>query len=277
MLGATEAGTHGAAVFQQDGKGSQQYDYLGKSIAPYEDSTKCTSIGKMLEIHKICWLPVGLAGCAYQHFTFGDVTIRMLLMTALFGAYGLVWALKSNIYPDLFFYNADEAKITGVGNWIFSFLMIAPYFLFPITAAFNPTDMDHWQVVVCPLLFCLGGFFHWAGDAQRYFQLKYAAGKLVTNNFYAHMRHPSYTGELLIWIGLTLMNPWFWYGVSLFPLVYLLVIIFLKQIPGKEQRLSRYPEWEQYKAQTPMIWPNPISFGRLHPQQPTTELLYAGA
>lgn len=266
----------GFAAFRAgaEGEDGPAYDDLGREIPPFQDTTKCSSFGRLLEVHKFCWIFMGLAGIAFQHWMEGVVTARMCLITGLFGGYGQIWVLKSNIYPDLHFYNADMNKVTGPVSYIWKAITIFVIFGWhPVCAAFNQSELAPWQLVVAPMVFSIGGFFHYAADAQRYTQLKYKRG-LITQGFWAHVRHPGYLGEFLQQVGMSLLNPTFWFGAAWIPPMLTLLLFLGQSAPNKEKSLSRYPEWPDYKARTPMLFPNPFGFCcRSQPPKATTELL----
>lgn len=216
-----------------------------------------TSMGRMLEVHKALWLPAGICSMLVTN----NYSPRATLMTGLFGAYGIVWVIKSNVYPDLNFYNGQQARIKANGlvpmwvDYLTKFAFVGVYFLYPVLSVTNTAELHPIVICLSSLFFCIGGFFHWAGDAQRYFQLKFKPGCLITDGFYAHVRHPSYLGEILMWISLTLlagpMNILSW-----FPVLWLVMITILVGVPTKEKSLSRYgDEFLQWKENVPMLLP----------------------
>jgi len=140
-------------------------------------------------------------------------------------------------------------------DYLAKFAFVGVYFIYPVMSVTNTAELDPIIICLSSLVFCIGGFFHWAGDAQRYFQLKFKPGCLITDGFYAHVRHPSYLGEILMWISLTLlagpMNILSW-----FPVVWLVMITIFMGVPTKEKSLSRYgDEFIQWKESVPMLWP----------------------
>lgn len=224
------------------------FDALGR-LASFPPGQ--TSLGRLLEVHKALWLPAGFAAMAFT----GNWGMRPALMTGLFGAYGIVWVLKSNIYPDLGFYNTEKSRIKGAVDYAVKFAMIGVYFLYPYLAAANTATLHPLAAAASTLGFCLGGFFHWAGDAQRYFELKYNPNHLITDGFQSHVRHPSYLGEILMWLSLTTLsgplNPMSW-----LPVAWLSMITLAVGIPEKEKSLSRYgKKFEEWRARVPALIP----------------------
>lgn len=241
------------SIFSPAGKdggsagGKVKFDRLGRQTTyPHGES----SVGWMLELHKALWLPIGVCSMVLT----GNYGHRATLMTGLFGAYGIMWVLKSNIFPDLNFYNTEQSRLKSWPHYIAIFAMIGVYFLYPVLAVTHEEDLGPLAASACPLMFCLGGFLHWAGDAQRYFELKYNPGKLITDGFFAHVRHPSYLGEILMWVALSVLA-----GpkrlLSWVPLAWLLIATVALGIPVKEKSLSRYPEFSAWAQRVPMLWP----------------------
>ena len=74
-----------------------------------------------------------------------------------------------------------------------------------------------------------------------------AEGHLVTSGIYARLRHPIYTGIVLLIIGLFLREPGLFVAVSGF-----MVIAFLLIKSRFEERLlaERYAEYAQYRTRT---------------------------
>eukprot|EP00392_Amoebophrya_sp_AT5.2_P014286 g14434.t1 len=203
----------------------------------------------------------------------GNFSARAALMTGLFGAYGVAWVVKSNVFPDLQFYNSDKARIRSPLDYVAKFLLIGVYFLYPavatgmlsggsgVTNGTSSSDHLHlrwWETTTGAFLFVIGAFFHYAADAQKYFQLRHAPGTLITDGFFGIVRHPSYLGEVLIWLGMTVVagagNPYSWV-----PVVWLLVITVILGIPEKEKSLQRHGEefakWKQsVPALVPLAW-----------------------
>jgi len=75
---------------------------------------------------------------------------------------------------------------------------------------------------------------------------------LIKDGFFKYVRHTNYTGEMMLYGSYALLVqhwiPWIilggvWLG------------LFLPNMLKKEESLSRYPEWKEYKAQSGMIFP----------------------
>lgn len=98
----------------------------------------------------------------------------------------------------------------------------------------------------------------------------WAAGCLAKNRElarsgpYAHTRNPLYIGTLLVAAGLVVASRNLWLGI-LFAAVFLL--IYLPVIQLEEQHLrSLFPEYADYAAQVPALWPRLSAAPQKNPQ-----------
>ncbi|EPY32965.1 hypothetical protein STCU_01055 [Strigomonas culicis] len=88
-------------------------------------------------------------------------------------------------------------------------------------------------------------------DCQKYFVLKKQRG-LITDGFFARVRHPNYLGEMMLYGAFAYVSndtgSWailglIWSGV------------FLPYMLRKEARMSRHAGWAAYRARTGMLIP----------------------
>ena len=83
---------------------------------------------------------------------------------------------------------------------------------------------------------------------------------LLKTGLWAYSRHPNYFGEILFWWGIYLFglaaNPNYWWFI-IGPISITLLFIFIS-IPMIEKRmLARRPEYVEYMANTPPLFPRP--------------------
>jgi protein-S-isoprenylcysteine O-methyltransferase Ste14 len=103
----------------------------------------------------------------------------------------------------------------------------------------------------CIALFTVGLMTMVAADCQKQFTLKYRRG-LITEGMFRYVRHPNYLGEMMLYASYALMvQHWIPWVI----LVYWWTTLFLVNILMIESSISRYPEWETYKARTGMLVP----------------------
>jgi protein-S-isoprenylcysteine O-methyltransferase Ste14 len=168
------------------------------------------------------------------------------LYLALHGGYGLLWVLKSQLFPD----PSWEQRIGPVWIAITSLGLVAYWsagFLL-IHGGWTPPP---WLMGLSALLVVMGTFLHFGSDAQKYFVLRARKG-LIQDGFFARTRNPNYLGEMLIYSGFAALSghwlPWlvnlgFWLG------------FFLPNMLRKDRSMSRYPEWAAYTAKTGLLLP----------------------
>jgi protein-S-isoprenylcysteine O-methyltransferase Ste14 len=90
-----------------------------------------------------------------------------------------------------------------------------------------------------------------APDAQKYFTLR-VKPRLITDGMYRFIRHPNYLGEMLIYGSFALM-VWHWF--LLIVLTWIWGGVFAVNMILKEQSLSRYPEWQEYRRRSWWLFP----------------------
>ena len=227
----------------------QKETYKLTLFKEHDVSSKQTSLGKVLEIHKFTWPFISLLfGLLYNNYSF-----RMMLMHSLYGGYGLSWVLKSNIYPDKNFYFNKEHKLT-IGGIVGCYMSISVHYLIPYIAATNYVEISKLEIVISNLFYIFGLLFHHAADCQKFYQLKYNPGKLITDGFFFKLRHPNYTGEFMLWISFLIISGKDKF-LSYIPFFWVFVATILAGMPAKEKSLKRYDEYNNWKNNTYALIP----------------------
>jgi protein-S-isoprenylcysteine O-methyltransferase Ste14 len=166
---------------------------------------------------------------------------------ALHGSYGLLWLLKELVFPD----PGWQKKITvggAVNSWL---LVLGLYWLAPVLLVTRGHEAPPALLAAATVLYALGVGFMFGSDAQKFFVRKVKRG-LITDGFFARIRHPNYLGEMMIYTSFALIaGHWIPWAV----LAWVWVGLFLPNMLAKEQSMSRYPQWAAYRARTGLLWP----------------------
>jgi hypothetical protein len=94
-------------------------------------------------------------------------------------------------------------------------------------------------------------------DAQTFFLLKENPNQLITQGMNAYVRHPNYLGEMILYSSFALLSRRL---LSFLLLAMVFAFIFIPLNLAKEESLSRYAEFEEWKQSTGMYFPNIYSF-----------------
>lgn len=183
---------------------------------------------------------------------YGRWTTDAYVYLALHGTYGALWLLKDLTFPD-----PNWQKKVTVGGAFSSFaLVLGPYWSFAWFLISDPVRIPATGPLLCAAvaLHTLGVGLMLGADCQKFFTLQVRRG-LIDHGFFRHIRHPNYTGEMLIYGSYALLVghfiPWLVLG-------WVWLGIFLPNMLMKEASMSRYPQWSAYKARTGMLLP-PVS------------------
>ncbi len=181
-------------------------------------------------------------------FLFNAWTPTMWTYLALHGTYGVCWLLKHATFPD----TRWDVRVTFGGAFMAFALTLGLYWIAPVLIATGWTlPASPVLLTACIALHTFGLALMFGSDAQKYFTLRTQPG-LITDGFFARIRHPNYLGEMMIygsyallaghWLPWTIL-AWVWLGV------------FLPNILMKEASLARYAEWADYKRRSGLLWP----------------------
>lgn len=178
---------------------------------------------------------------------FNCFTATAWMYTALHGSYGLCWLLKDRLFPDPNW----EKKVTLGAAIMMWLLVLGPYWIAPTIIIVYKVEAPLWMLCLTTILYALGVVLMMSSDAQKYYTLKIKRG-LITEGFFAKIRHPNYLGEMMIYASFALLAyhwlpwlvlAWVWCGV------------FIPNMLAKEASMSRYPEWSAYKKQSGFLLP----------------------
>ena len=182
-------------------------------------------------------------------------TVQAWVYLALHGTYGLCWLLKDRVFPD----PKWEHRITFGGALVAVVSVLGPYWLIPWLLISDTLGPEHqgaslpWLCVA--IAACIFGVaMMMVADAQKFFTLKLKKG-LISDGIFARVRHPNYTGEMLIYGSFALV-AWHWVAWAI--LLWVWIGLFMVNILMKEASMSRYPDWQAYKQRSgyllPKLW-----------------------
>ncbi len=77
--------------------------------------------------------------------------------------------------------------------------------------------------------------------------------KIITTGIYSHIRHPQHLGQLLLYIGMTILSSGI-YSILFYP-AYVAIIIILSQKEEKELMMEYNEEYSQYIREVPFLIP----------------------
>jgi protein-S-isoprenylcysteine O-methyltransferase Ste14 len=179
----------------------------------------------------------------------GNHGVTAWVYAGLHGSYGLIWLLKHWVFPD----PGWSKRITVAGAAMVWLLVLGPYWIAPVLLTTSGAEAPAWRMGAAVLLYAVGVVVMVGADAQKYFVLKARPG-LITDGFYARVRHPNYLGEMMLYASFALLSmhalpwlvlAWVWGGV------------FVPNMLRKEARMARHPGWAEYKARTGFLLPRP--------------------
>ncbi len=158
---------------------------------------------------------------------------------ALHGTYGILWVLKSRLFPDANW----EKKVSlwfGLVSWAALVLYWIPAWL---VIAFNVLAPD-WLLAVCVSLYTFGVFFVFTTDMQKFTTLKLHPGTLITDGMMALSHNMNYFGEFLIYLAFAILPMSAW---ALLPLAAFIACYWIPNMVRKEKALARLPGYAEYK------------------------------
>ena len=200
-----------------------------------------------IDIHKGATAPMVFILIWYFH-QWENTTAWIYL--ALHGSYGIMWVLKSMIFPD----KTWEAKCSiWYGLYIWGGLTL--YWISPFIIMSTPVYNSPMYLGLMVAIFAMGIFFHYAADMQKHAYLKLKPGELITDGLMSRCRNTNYFGELLIYLSFALLSR---HWIPIVVLVSFMIIIWIPNMRRKDKSLSRYPEYAEYKKRSslmiPFIW-----------------------
>jgi steroid 5-alpha reductase family enzyme len=170
-----------------------------------------------------------------------------MIYLALHGTYGLMWVMKSRIFPDK---QWEQRPALWFG--FFSWFALALYWIPGWLIFSRSLQAPAWLLAICVSLYTFGVFFHFASDMQKYTSLELKPGILITDKLFGLARNVNYFGELLIYSAMaTLAMTW----IAYLPLLAFILFYWIPNMIRKEKSLSRYPNFSTYKQKVRLFFP----------------------
>ena len=166
---------------------------------------------------------------------------------ALHGTYGVLWVLKSQLFPD-----KQWERQTGLAYGLTIWAGLSLYWVAPWLLMARGVEAPPWYLGLCVALTIFGVFFHFASDMQKYISLRLRPGQLIKTGLWAGCRNPNYFGELLIYLGFSLLAR-HWLPLAI--LFLFIAVVWLPNMLKKERSLARYPDFADYKARSAFLFP----------------------
>jgi steroid 5-alpha reductase family enzyme len=197
-----------------------------------------------IDTHKgATWIAVLAMMAAYGQWANATAWVYL----ALHGTYGLLWVLKSRIYPDR---SWERETSLWYGLVIWGGLTL--YWIAPWLLVSRAVESPPWYLGMCVALYAVGVFLHFVADMQKYTALKLRPGHLITDGMFARCRNPNYLGELLIYLGFGLLAR---HWVPIVVLALFVGVVWVPNMLRKDRSLSRYPEFEEYRRRSKLFVP----------------------
>jgi len=172
---------------------------------------------------------------------------------ALHGSYGILWVLKSFIFPDKTWERQTNVWY-GLYMWFGLTLYWASAWIIN-SGFFNgnmPVAAPSWLMGICTAMFSFGVFFHFSADMYKHTLLEIKPGELISGGIMSRCRNINYFGELLIYLSFALLT------LHWLPLVFLAMMMIIVWFPNmfrKDKSLSRYPGFSEYQRNSSLFIP----------------------
>lgn len=187
---------------------------------------------------------IAIVALMYYYNAWQNTTVWIYL--ALHGTYGILWILKSITFGDK---QWEQKTSIWYGFYIWAGLSL--YWITPWLITSRNIQAPSWYLAMCIAIYIFGVFFHFAADMQKNISLKLKPG-LIQTGLWSKTRNPNYFGELLIYLGFSLLAM---HWIPLAVMAFFISIIWIPNMLKKDRSLSRYPEYAAYKKRSKWLIP----------------------
>lgn len=196
-----------------------------------------------INAHKILVTPVVLGMMWY----FDNWSVETFVYLAMHGTYTVLWLIKHMLFGDKRF---EEKQPLWIGI-LFIFLPLAGYYAAPFLLTSRHITLPPYMFALILFLYIMGIFLHFVSDAQKYYTLQLRKG-LITEGLFSRTRNPNYLGEILVYTAYAMMSMhWLPYII----LVGWIFGFFSRNMLSKDQSLSRYAEFKNYRHKSGLLLP----------------------
>jgi protein-S-isoprenylcysteine O-methyltransferase Ste14 len=166
---------------------------------------------------------------------------------ALHGTYGILWVMKSRIFPD----KNWEKEVGWVWGVLTAFGLLT-YWVAPWLLISRGVECPPWYLAMCVSMNVFGIFLHFVNDMQKYTSLELQPETLITTGMMSRVRNLNYFGELLVYLSLGLL------AMHWLPILILVLFVLIYWVPNmhrKDRSLSRYSGFEAYRKRSKWFIP----------------------
>lgn len=168
----------------------------------------------------------------------------------LHGTYGILWVLKSRIFPDKSWNQKSSISYGVVILFGLSLYWVSPWII--ASGYFYNIYAPGWLISLSIFFFGLGVFFHFSSDMQKHVYLKLRPSKLITEGLFQKSRNMNYFGELLIYLSFVLLSM---HWIPLLILALFVLFVWIPNMKKKDNSLSRYDDFNEYKRKSNLFFP----------------------
>jgi steroid 5-alpha reductase family enzyme len=166
---------------------------------------------------------------------------------ALHGTYGVLWVLKSNLFPD-----ASWEKKTSLWFGLVSWGALSLYWIPALIITWKSVTAPPWLLATAVSLNAFGIFFVFAGDMQKFTSLKIQPGTLITDGLFRLSRNINYFGETLIYAAFAMLAiTW----LAFLPVTAFILFYWIPNMVRKDKVLAAMPGFQEYKKKTRSFLP----------------------
>ena len=172
---------------------------------------------------------------------------------ALHGTYGILWILKSRIFPDKT-WEKDTSVWYGLYMWFGLTLDWASAWIIN-SGFFNggaPVQAPVWLIGLSTSMFAVGVFLHFSADMYKHTMLELRPEELIHGGILSGCRNINYFGELLIYVSFAVLAM---HWIPILFLSLMMIIVWFPNMVRKERSLSRYPGFADYKHRSSLFIP----------------------